>query len=108
MIKREAAVIVFSALMLALLSGCSRSERAERNETVQGLQEENKVLREQIGMLQNQISQVKVEYEAIKSTANGAHEDQVAKLRSLDEEKVKHLELRIASLQIELGSVGEE
>lgn len=106
MVNRVGALIAVTTLSLACLPGCYGG--SDQNKTVQGLQEENKVLREQISTLQTQIGQLKAESEANKATAGKEFEDRLAKARLLHEEKVKHLESQNARLMLELGSIRQE
>uniref|UniRef100_A0A7C4QIH4 Uncharacterized protein n=1 Tax=Schlesneria paludicola TaxID=360056 RepID=A0A7C4QIH4_9PLAN len=102
---RVGASIAVSVIVLACLSGCGGSTQ---NETVRGLQEENKVLREQVGNLQKQVTELKAENESRKATIAKEFEDRLAKVRLLHEEKVKQLEGQIAGLMLELGAVRQE
>jgi len=96
---------VLGSLLLSCSSGCSKSQQ---NETVRGLQEENKVRSGQVTDLQQQVTTLKAEIDASKATMAKEFEDRLAKVRLLHEEKVKHLEGQNATLMLELGSVRQE
>jgi hypothetical protein len=93
------------SVLLCSLSSCSKSEQ---NETVRGLQEENKVRSGQVVDLQQQVATLKAENEASKATIIKEFEDRLAKVRLLHEERVKQLEGQNATLMLELGSVRQE
>lgn len=95
----------FASVLLCCLSGCSKSEQ---NETVRGLQEENKVKSGQVVDLQQQVTTFRAEDKAGKATMLKEFEDRLAKMRLLHEEKVKQLEGQNATLMLELGSVRQE
>lgn len=106
MVNHVGALIAVTTLSFACLPGCGGGSK--QNETIQGLQEENKVLREQISTLQTQVTQLKAESEASRATAGKEFEDRLAKVRLLHEEKAKHLESQNAGLMLELGSIRQE
>ena len=65
MASRVGTLTAVSAFVLACLSGCGGG--SAQNETVRGLQEENKVLREQIGTLETRVGELRAENEAGKA-----------------------------------------
>ncbi|HEV8067076.1 MAG TPA: hypothetical protein VGP76_05015 [Planctomycetaceae bacterium] len=94
------ASIVFAALICSA-PGCGSSE----NRTIPGLQEENKVKGAHIEDLKSEIERLRAENSASKATLKKEFEDSLSKVQSLNEQKVKHLEGRNASLMLELGSL---
>ena len=105
MASRIASKFAVSVVMFAILSGCGDSTQ---NKTIQGLQEENKVLRGQVGDLKKQVAGLKAEYDASKATIVKEFEDRLGKVRLLHEERVKQLEGQSSTLMLELGSVRQE
>lgn len=105
MVNRAGIWVVNFVLMLMCLVGCGGSEQYK---TIQGLQEQNKVLEEQVRALQAQVAEVKKENDSNKVTAGNDCEDRLAKIRLLNEEKVRHLESRNAELMLEMGTIQKE
>jgi hypothetical protein len=103
--SRSVLSAIVGLLLVHCLAGCSNNDQ---NETVRGLQEENKVKGGQITDLQQQVASLKTELEASKATMTKDFEDRLAKVRLLHEEKVKQLEGQKAALMLELGSVRQE
>jgi outer membrane murein-binding lipoprotein Lpp len=103
--SRNRLLLALGTALLCTLSGCGASDKYT---TIQGLQEENKVLKGQVGSLQNEVEALKAEISASKATIAKEYEEQVAKVRLLHEERVKYLESQNSTLMLELGSVRQE
>src|SRR5438067_12955128 len=91
------------ALLLLLLSGCEKG-----NETLRGLQEENRILREQVGDLKAPLAAVNRESRQRVEDVRRLHEEQSAEAAAIERNKIAQLEGQVAALRLELGSVQRE
>jgi hypothetical protein len=104
--------VLHLAILAMLLTGCGDSNEKK---TLQGLQEENKVLREKIADLQKQITDLKAlstgasrEWERVKAGLQKDHEDRLAKEKELHRARVAQLDKEIADLRLQLGAPQRE
>ena len=86
--------------------GCGDSNKP--NETIRGLQEENRVLREQIALLENNKTASDTELQSQIQSLKAAHEDSLTRERELHRTQAATLEKEIATLRLELGSSQRE
>ena len=92
--QRSFLAVAMGVLCVFLALGCDKSEDLK---TIQGLQEENKVLREQITTLETRISGVASDKDSAAAQINEIHRTEVAQL-----------EQQITTLQLNLGAVERE
>jgi hypothetical protein len=86
--------------------GCGDSNKP--NETIRGLQEENKVLREQIALLESNKSASDKELGSQMRSLKIANEDSLTRERELHRTQAATFEKEIATLRLELGSTQRE
>lgn len=108
----------FTILIISLLTtGCGPA--SEKENTLEGCQERNKVLSDQVEDLKKQVAELKAETPAIRDRMEAElkkvredlanqHSNELASIHQLHEEKVKKLEGDNADLQIQLGSVTKQ
>jgi hypothetical protein len=93
-------------LLCLCIFGCGGSTKP--NETVRGLQEENKVLREQISLLENNKSDSEKDLQSQIRSLKQANEDSLTREREIHRNQVAQLEKEIATLRLNLGSSQRE
>lgn len=86
--------------------GCGDSNKP--NETVRGLQEENKVLREKIAILESDKTANSTELQSQMQNMKTANENSLTRERELHRKNEAILEKEIATLRLELGSSQRE
>jgi hypothetical protein len=113
--QRRVLLVFFSLLV----TGCGSPDKEKLLKTVEGLQDQNMVLRDRVKELKGQVADLKTELSAIKrgmetdtrtmlEKLRKQHETEVAGLRQLYEEKVKTLEGDNADLYLRLGKTTKE
>lgn len=95
-----------ASLLCLYTLGCGKSDKP--NETIRGLQEENKVLREQIALLEGNKTASDTELQAQIENLKAAHEDSLTRERELHRTQVAQLEKEIATLRLALGASQRE
>jgi hypothetical protein len=85
--------------------GCDSSTDKQ---TLRGLQEENRVLKESIANLQEQAQAIKTDRLADVTALKKAQQEELGKLRELQREKTSQLEQTVADLRLELSSTQRE
>jgi hypothetical protein len=85
----------FAVCLVGALVGCEKDDG--KNETIHGLQEENKVLREKIADLEKRIGTIASDKDAAQ-----------AQVQEIQRTKVAQLEQDIATLRLELGATQRE
>ncbi|GDY06669.1 hypothetical protein LBMAG52_01550 [Planctomycetia bacterium] len=93
-------------LVCLCMFGCGDSNKP--NETIRGLQEENKVLREQIAILESNKMTSDTELQSQIQSLKTSHEDSLTRERELHQKQAAQLEKEIATLRLDLGSSQRE
>lgn len=95
------------ACLLCLCAfGCGDSNKP--NETIRGLQEENKVLREQIALLESNKAASDTELQSQIQSLKTTYEDSLTRERELHRTQAATLENENATLRLKLGSSQRE
>jgi hypothetical protein len=106
MVARSAAWRLLLLLFaLAIGYGCGSSEDKQ---TLRGLQEENRLLKERLAELQQQSQALRADKQENVSELKEEHKDQLTKLRELQQDKSAQLERTITDLRLELSSAQRE
>jgi hypothetical protein len=90
---------------LAFGYGCRSSEDKQ---TLRGLQEENRLLKERLAELQQQSQALRTDKQENVSELKEEHKDQLSKLRELQGDKIALLERTITDLHLELSNAQRE
>ncbi|HEV3445269.1 MAG TPA: hypothetical protein VG099_11540 [Gemmataceae bacterium] len=90
---------------LAIGYGCGSSEDKQ---TLRGLQEENRLLKERLAELQQLSQALRTDKQENVSELKEEHKDQLTKLRELQQDKIAQLERAITDLRLELSSAQRE
>jgi hypothetical protein len=106
--KRLPLLIYWTPVWLLSLCTIGCSDLHKPNETIQGLQEENKVLREQTTLLENNKKVSVEELQSQMQSLKTAHEESLTRERELHHKQAAALEKEIASLRLELSSSQRE
>ena len=85
--------------------GCDSSPDKQ---TLRGLQEENRVLKESVANLQQQTQAIKSDRQENVTGLKKAQQEELGKLRGLQREKTSQLEHTVADLRLELSSTQRE
>ena len=98
----------FAWLIVLLACLCSFGCAEKPNETIRGLQEENKVLREKIGIIEANKKEAGTESQSTIEGLKRNHEDSLTRERELHRSQVAQLEKVIASLRLDFGATQRE
>ena len=91
----------------ALIPGHGCDSGADK-QTLRGLQEENRVLKESVANLQQQAQAIKTDRHEDVTALKKAQQEELGKLRDLQREKTSQLERTVADLRLELNSTQRE
>lgn len=106
MVARSAtARLLLLLFALAIGYGCGSSEDKQ---TLRGLQEENRLLKERLAELQQQSQTLRTDKQENVSELKEEHKDQLSKLRELQGDKIALLERTITDLHLELSNAQRE
>lgn len=92
-------------IAMGMLGCCKESPQLE---TTRGLQEENKVQKEKITQLENDLTSSRQQWSVDRTTAGRDAEDRTARLRQDYESMIKAAEAETARVRLELNEVRKE